>query len=213
MNSLTLVWHDDRAQGLSWKESDALADPTQSSLWPHYREAAGVTAPNNWTLPGAPCGGSMDNMTIPRLVQPMVYYEKGLEMFEQLPAPTASDALVACAMRLARGMLAVEMAAEGLQYEYQPAYDLLCDVMGPATRDVVKPFELVTRWMGGVGILGVANERWTEVKAVLVLLAQLPQDEEMEGFAHVLKQRAVNAMDDPGPWLKALGEQMGDGGR
>lgn len=209
MKGLTLVWHDDRERGLQWKESEAVADPTKSTLWPHYQEAARVTAPNLWTLPGAPCGGSMGTMIIPRLVQPMVYYEKGLEMFEQLPAPTESDALVACAMRLAVGMLAVEMAAEGLKYEYQPAYDLLCDVMGPATRDVVKPFDLVARWSGGVGILGVANERWAEVKAVLMLLDQLPQDEEMQSFRHALKQRAVDAMEDPGPWLKSLETQTG----
>lgn len=207
-DSLLLEWHPDRDQGLIWKEGGALADPTSSSLWAHYQLVAEVTCPNVWTLPGAPCGGDMGNMVIPRLVQPMVGYEKGIELFEQLPSPSEADALVACAMRLGRGMLAVEMAAEGLQYSYQEGYDLLCDVMGPATRTTVKPFDLVARWMGGVGILGVTNERWTEVKAILLLLGQLPQDEEMQGFARMLRQRVESEMDDPGPFLQRLKAQL-----
>lgn len=207
MESLLLEWYPDRDRGLRWQAAGPPADPTTSSLWEHYQKSAAVTAPNVWTLPGAPPGGDMRTMIMPRLLEPLAYYEHGLGLYEQIPEPTQADSLVACAMRLGRASLALELAAEQLKFSYQEAYDIACDVMGPVTCDVIKPFDLVGRWMGAVGILGVTNQRFVEVKAVVVLLSQLPQDEEIRGFHDVLIRRATDAMDDPGPWLAAVQAQ------
>lgn len=210
---LLLEWKANREEGLQWQSAPELADPTRSSLWEHYLACARVTAPNNWTLPGASCGGSMGTLTIPRLVEPKTYYEHGLELYARLSSPTPSDDLVACAMRLAVGMLAVEMAAEGMQYSYQEGYNVLCDVMGPETARVAKSFDLVGRWMGGVGILGITNERFVEVRAVIVLLAELlelpldpPDRLELQGFFQMLVSRALSEQE--GPAARAFRQQV-----
>ena len=212
---LLVEWHSDRNLGLRWQQVEDAADPTTSSLWPHYQKTASITAPNNWSLPGAPLSGSMTTFTMPRLLEPLAYFEKGLELYANLPSPSAADKLVACAMRMGRARLALEMAAEGLKFSYQEAYDIHSDVMGPDNAEVAKPFELVTQWMGGTGILGITNERWVEVKAVLVLISQLlaqplpgVNPKELEQFAATLLQRAAEESKDPAPWFEALKEQM-----
>lgn len=212
---LLVEWHADPNLGLRWQPAEMAADPTTSSLWRHYQKAASVTPPNNWSLPGAPLGGSMSTFTLPRLLEPLAYFEKGLGFFSELASPSASDQLVACAMRLARARLALELAAEGLKFSYQEAYDIHCDVMGPENAKVAKPFEMVSQWMGGTGILGITNERWVEVKAVLVLTSQLLAQnvpgidpEELEQFAAALLQRSANEHKNPAPWFEALKKQM-----
>jgi hypothetical protein len=213
--ALTVEWHTDRNLGLRWQPAEAAADPTTSSLWPHYQQTASVTAPNNWSLPGAPLGGSMTTFTMPRLLEPLAYFEKGLELYGELPSPSAADKLVACAMRMGRARLALEMAAEGLKYSYQEAYDIHSDVMGPESADVAKPFELVGQWLSGTAILGITNERWIEVKAVLIFLSQLlaralpgvdPKD--LEQLAAMVLQRLANECPNPGPLFEALKEQL-----
>ncbi|MEW6282530.1 MAG: hypothetical protein AB1758_28230 [Candidatus Eremiobacterota bacterium] len=212
---LLLDWHPDRNQGLRWQRAERAADPTTSCLWSHYRETAAITAPNNWSLPGAPLGGSMETPAMPRLLAPLARFDRGLQLYAELPAPDPGDRLVACAMRLGRAMLALELAAEDLKFSHQEAYEILCDVMGSESADVAKPFDLVGRWMGGTGILGITNERWVEVKAVLVLLSQLLAEpaleadpKELEGFAATLMQRAAAELKDPAPWFEALKAQM-----
>ncbi len=212
---LLLEWHSNREQGLRWQPATATADPSTSSLWPHYRQAAGLTAPNNWSLPGAPLGGSMETLTMPRLLEPLAYFEKGLELYGQLSTPSAADRLVACAMRMSLARLVLELAAEGLKYSHQQAYDIHCAVMGPEFADVPKPLEMVGQWMGGVGILGITNERRVEVKAILILISQMlvknlegvnPKD--FEQLAATLLQRAANEWSNPGPWFEALKQQL-----
>ncbi len=212
--SLLIEWQSDPVLTLRWENAGPAADPSQSRLWEHYQATARVTAPNSWTLPGAPCGGSMATPTLPRLLEPMAYFEKGLELYEQLPDPSPADDLVACAMRLGRAQLALELAADDLKLSYQEAYDIACQVMGPATSRVLKPFELVGRWLGAVGILGITNERWAEVQAVMVFLGEflehsLPADlrSEMEGFfAALLRRVAVEQKDVR--WFRSLKDRL-----
>lgn len=212
---LLLEWHTDREQGLRWQPASATADPSNSSLWPHYRQAASLTAPNNWSLPGAPLGGSMNTLTMPRLLEPMAYFEKGLELYGELATPSAADGLVACAMRMSAARLALELAAEGLKYSHQEAYDMHSEVMGSEFAAVSKPFEMIGQWMGGVGILGITNERRTEVKAILILISQMlvqnlegVNPKEFEQLAAMLLQRAANEWSNPAPWFEALKKQL-----
>lgn len=157
----------------------------------------------------------MNTMTMPRLLEPLAYFEKGLELYGQLTTPTAADRLVACAMSMSAARLALEMAAEGLKYSHQEAYDIHCEVMGTEYADVPKPFEMIGQWMGGVGILGITNERRTEVKAILILISQMlvknvpgVDPKEFEQLAAMLLQRAANEWGNPAPWFEALKKQL-----
>ncbi len=212
--SLLIAWQSEPVLGLRWEVAGPAADPSRSQLWGHYQAAARVTAPNSWTLPGAPCGGSMATPALPRLLEPMAYFEKGLELFQQLPDPSPADQLVDCAMRLGRAQLALELAADQLKFSYQEAYDITCQVMGLETSQVVKPFGLVGRWLGAIGILGITNERWAEVQAVMVFLAEflehpLPPEleKEMKGFFAALLRRAAEEQSDP-QWFRRLKERL-----
>jgi hypothetical protein len=214
--SLLLEWEENT---LRWDASPVgPADPSLSALWIDYQAAAEVCHGGVWTLPGAPSGGGRSDLpAMARLLEPMAHFERGLERLEKLPARTPCDDLVGCAMRLGRAQLALELAAERLKFSFQEAYDIHREVMGPATREVVKPYALVMRWLGALGILGITNQRWSEVKATLVCLSQLlklPLEKadrvEMEQFAATLLQRSAQKLEGPeaGEWFAALKAEL-----
>lgn len=170
-------WQADRNQGLSWQAVEKLPDPMLSSIWSFYQECAKVTPHNYWSLPGAPCGESAHSAVIPRLAEPMAYYTEGLNLHSKLPNPNPSDDLLFTVMHTSMGLLAIEMAAEKMKYTFNEGYEMMCYGMEAVTGQMPKPLGLVMRWAAGVGSLGIAIGRLSEAQAVIVLLAELLEEE------------------------------------